>query len=152
MFRKTLAHAAEIATTDLFFVETVIRFARQHAQHSERCRFETGDTRSLSAGISADVMSAASLLFVVPDPASIIQDLWSCMRPGGTLIVIETSELMAPAHVRAVSRTMRIRDRLAPRLWAHAQTAEASSQKFQQRRCQPVLAIAYRCSTGLFRC
>lgn len=115
-----LASARGYAVLGIDKDRDMIRSARWHARRDERCRFEVGELGSFSTHISADVVSAASLLFVVPDPASSIRELWSRVRPGGNLLVVETSELMTPAGVQAVSRGMHLRDSAALKLWGRA--------------------------------
>jgi len=41
-----------------------------------------------------DVVSAASLLCQLPDPGHGLATLWAAVRPGGTLLVIETTDQM----------------------------------------------------------
>jgi len=48
----------------------------------------------------ADVVTAASLLAVVPDPVIALHQLWTCVVPMGTLLVIETSKQMTPVNAR----------------------------------------------------
>jgi hypothetical protein len=52
-----------------------------------------------------DVVTAASLLAVVPDPVVALHQLWSCVAPTGTLLVIETSQQMTPASARRILAT-----------------------------------------------
>lgn len=98
----------------------MIRFARRNAREERRCRFEVGDLNGLSGRQSADVVSAASLLFAVPDPQAAIRQLWDCVRPGGSLLVIETTEKMTPEGARRFSRTTPLGRHPALALWARA--------------------------------
>ena len=70
----------------------------------------------------ADVVVAASLLAVVPDTASALHQLWSCVAPGGALLIIEPSEQMTPANAQQVLATNRAwgRRRHLLTLWARA--------------------------------
>jgi SAM-dependent methyltransferase len=46
----------------------------------------------------ADVVAAASLLAVLPDREAGLEALWRCVKPGGTLLVVEaTDQLTVPA-------------------------------------------------------
>ena len=47
-----------------------------------------------SRGRTADVVSAASLLHVVPDPAGALAMLWRLVAPGGALLLVETTGQM----------------------------------------------------------
>jgi SAM-dependent methyltransferase len=54
-------------------------------------RFEQDTLDGLvSRGVTSQVVSAASLVFVLPDPAAGLGALWRLVRPGGQLLVIET--------------------------------------------------------------
>jgi trans-aconitate methyltransferase len=78
-----------------------------------------------SAG-QADVVTAASLLAVVPDSAVALHQLWSCVAPLGTLLVIETSQRMTPANARRILATgLDGPGRPFLTLWAHARTGRA---------------------------
>ena len=48
----------------------------------------------------ASVVVAASLLAGVPDPAAALDELWTCVAPGGALLIVEPSEQMNPANAR----------------------------------------------------
>ena len=49
-----------------------------------------------------DVVAAASLLVVVPDPAAILAALWRSVAPGGSLLVVEAGEGMTVAAARGM--------------------------------------------------
>lgn len=55
--------------------------------------FQTADFASLPAG-SAKVVSAASLLAVLPDREAGLRSLWQILRPGGMLLIIEPTRQM----------------------------------------------------------
>lgn len=61
--------------------------------------FRQGDLASL-AGQQADVVSAASLLAVLDEPAAGAAALWGSVRPGGHLLLIEPTEAMNAANAR----------------------------------------------------
>jgi len=105
----------------------MIEAAKRNTLRHLRCRFEVGDLSRLSELSSADVVSAASLLFVVPDPDNAIRQLWDRVRPGGKLLVIETTELMTPEGARKVRSKVRRGRRLALTLWARARNGRAVS-------------------------
>lgn len=69
----------------------------------------------------ASVVVAASLLAVVPDPAVAVDELWSCVAPGGVLLIAEPSEQMNPANAKRLlaSGSHGRGDHLLT-LWAHA--------------------------------
>lgn len=67
----------------------------------------------------ADVVSAASLLAVLPDRSQAVRDLTALLRPGGTLLLIEPSALMSPQSVRQyLAGQPRMPDAWVLRLWA----------------------------------
>lgn len=70
-------------------------------RHETTARFEVAD---LSALPDADVVSAASLLIVVPDASATIDVLWRHVRPGGALLIVETTPRMTPENARALVR------------------------------------------------
>jgi trans-aconitate methyltransferase len=83
------------------------------------------DHAASSAG-QADVVTAASLLAVVPDPVLALHQLWSCVAPPGTLLVIETSQQMTPANARRLLATgLDGPGRPFLTLWAHARNGRA---------------------------
>lgn len=102
----------------------MVRFAERNARVDQRCRLEVGDLSHLSDQYSADVVSAASLLFVVPDPTTAIRQLWDCVRPGGNLLVIEATELMNPEGARKVRPMTRCGRRFALTLWARTRNGK----------------------------
>lgn len=85
----------------------------------------TLDHAARNAG-QADVVSAASLLAVVPDPVVALRQLWSCVAAGGTLLVIETSHQMTPANARRILATgLDGPGRSFLTMWAHARNGRA---------------------------
>ena len=107
----------------------MVRFAVHNARGNPRCRFDVGDLNCMPGQHSADVVSAASLLFVLPDPGAALQHLWDCVRPGGRLLVIETTEQMTPEGARRMKSTTRPGRRLALNLWARARSGRAVDQE-----------------------
>jgi trans-aconitate methyltransferase len=87
-------------------------------------RFELGDASELEAA-SADIVSAASLLYGAADPRSIVTTLWAAVRPGGALLLVETTSAMTLDGARPISSELRARDRLALHLWARARNGHA---------------------------
>jgi ubiquinone/menaquinone biosynthesis C-methylase UbiE len=73
----------------------------------------------------ADVVSAASLLAVVPDVPAAVRQLWEAVRPGGALLVIETTSDMTPAVVRAALRRRHVEGRAVLRRWAGTRRGRA---------------------------
>lgn len=49
---------------------------------------------------SADVVVAASLLAVVPDPVAALAQIWGYVLSGGALLIIEPSDQMTPANAQ----------------------------------------------------
>lgn len=93
-----------------------------------------------------DVVSAASLLAVLPDRRIALTQLLSCLTTGGSLLVIEPSSHMTPANAAALQR----RSDLGTgawflRLWAATRipqrvvTAEQMVVTGYDTRCHPLL-------------
>ncbi len=101
----------------------MVRAAQQHPE-SHGCRFVEGGF-SDAVQLGGDVVSAASLLFVVPDPAEALAALWAAVRPDGVLLVVETTTRMTPANARAVLRRVLPGRRTALRMWAHTRRGRA---------------------------
>lgn len=102
----------------------MVRSARAQAP-SERCRFEIGDLDSVAAGPGADVVSAASLLFVLPDRRLGLLALWRAVRAGGALLIVETTAAMTPANARRAAERAPAGRRLALWLWARVRQGRA---------------------------
>jgi SAM-dependent methyltransferase len=76
----------------------------------------------------ADVVAAASLLAILPDPANSLKDLWECVTAKGTLLIIEPNQQMTPSGPREqlATGTPRPRRRLLA-VWAHARQGRAGN-------------------------
>jgi SAM-dependent methyltransferase len=74
----------------------MVRAARaQAAAEALSIRFEVAPVEEVATHAEpADVVSAASLLFVLPDRLGAMASLWDLVVPGGTLLVIETTPEM----------------------------------------------------------
>lgn len=94
--------------------------ARRLARDERQCRFEVGDLDHLAEAHRADIVSAASLLFVLPDPHAGIRQLWRRVRSGGALLIVETTQAMIPARARQAGRGVRPGRALALTFWARA--------------------------------
>jgi SAM-dependent methyltransferase len=102
------------------------------AQRATRCRFELGDVYELRERC-ADVVSAASLLVLLPDPERALRCMWGVVRPGGVLLAIETTSRMTPAAARKVRVRSGRRSALA--LWARARNGRALDAAIFERAC-----------------
>jgi trans-aconitate 2-methyltransferase len=111
--------------SDPAMIAQATRLARRE-RSSASFAVATLDHAARNAG-QADVVSAASLLTVVPDPVVALRQLWSCVAPMGTLLVIETSQQMTPAHVRRLLATGLVDGPGRPflALWARARNGRA---------------------------
>lgn len=92
-------------------------------RHHPAARFAVGDLFAPVASQphppGADVVSAASLLAVLPDRRAALQALLARVRPGGTLLLIEPSPSMTPASAAAwLARHPEARGAAVLRLWA----------------------------------
>lgn len=104
------------------------------------CRFEVGDLAD--EGPSASVVSATSLLFVLPDRARGMRDLWRRVQPGGALLVVETTAAMTP--IRAVG----ISPHPALLLWAVTRRGRAVDRGLA-RAVDPTAVETYALLDGL---
>ncbi len=95
--------------------------ARRIAQHeSSSADFHTGDISALTKE-SADVVSAASLLAVLPDREAGLHSLWRTLRPGGTLLIVEPTRSMTVDNAnRAIQNGLPQKRINGLRMWATA--------------------------------
>ena len=79
---------------------SMVRAARREASAAGvSAAFEVATLEELaSAGPVGDVVSAASLLAVLPRRREALAMLWRLVRPGGTLLVVETTPRMRPVE------------------------------------------------------
>jgi trans-aconitate methyltransferase len=69
----------------------------------------------------ADVVAAASLLVVVPDPIVALGTLWQAVAPGGALLVVEATERLTTQRAASLIATGTLgRGATILRLWARA--------------------------------
>jgi len=100
------------------------------AQRLARClgspaRFRTGSVFDARPE-SAHVVSACSLLAVVPDKERAVHALWSTVQPGGTLLIVEPTDRMEPANAAsAIESGLPAKRILGLRLWAAARAGRA---------------------------
>jgi trans-aconitate methyltransferase len=99
----------------------MVRSAERIARRKQsKAVFEVGDLSYLS-GQMADVISAASLLAVLPDRTEALRTMWESVRSGGSLIILEPTRLMAVENAGRVMHTGIPRKRIrALEMWAHA--------------------------------
>lgn len=104
---------------DAAMVAAATRIARRehsHARFAQQSLHEAATTQT-----QTDVVAAASLLAVAPNREAALDDLWRCLRPGGTLLIVEANE-----HLTVQAARKLIADGLAgPRrnlltIWAAA--------------------------------
>ena len=82
--------------------------------------FKAGDVFNLLPE-SAEVVSAASLLAVLPDREAGLRSLWRLLRPGGTLLIIEPTRQMTSENVAHAIQHGLPQNRIAGlRMWANA--------------------------------
>lgn len=75
---------------------------------------------------SVEVVSAASLLCVVPEPEAVAAAMWGSVCPGGAILVIETTALMTQGAVRTLDQhTCTPDDHRAISMWAEARRGRA---------------------------
>lgn len=117
-----LAHQRGYRVTGADADPAMVRQARRQAIHlgPEGPRFEVGRLREAGQALgTAEVVSAASLLAVLPDRPAALRDLLRLLRPGGTLLLIEPSAMMSPQSVRQyLAGQPGLCDAWVLRLWA----------------------------------
>lgn len=107
----------------------MIRTARRLAlAERSAATFEVATIEELAARPSrAEVVSAASLLAVIPNEARGLDLLWRSVAPGGALLIVETTPAMRPAAALRLASGRRASGLL---LWAVARRG---------RSCAPVM-------------
>lgn len=103
--------------TDPQMVAAAKRIAR--SKHSA-AEFQIGDFANLPAD-SAQVVSAASLLAVLPDRKAGLHSLWRLLRPGGTLLIVEpTHQMPSQNAIRVIQNGLPKKRIEGLRMWANA--------------------------------
>lgn len=99
----------------------MIASAKRIARHTHSsAEFQTGDFTTLSAE-SAHVVSAASLLAVLPDREAGLRSLWRLLHPDGTLLIVEpTNQMTSENAARAIQNGLPQKRILGLRMWANA--------------------------------
>jgi 2-polyprenyl-3-methyl-5-hydroxy-6-metoxy-1,4-benzoquinol methylase len=92
---------------------------RAACRHPGRATFEQRDARDVPAE-SADVVSAASLLYGATDPTSTVTALWAAVRPGGALLIIESTAAMTVVNARELAPALPSHRRHVLSMWARA--------------------------------
>lgn len=87
---------------DSDMIETARRLA---AERRNNAIFEVSDIeKAIREEARYDVVSASSLLVILPDPPAALRQLVSLMKPDGTLLIIEASEKMT--RMRALAEVV----------------------------------------------
>ena len=103
--------------TDPQMIAAAKHIARREHSSAE---FQTGDFTTLPAE-SASVVSAASLLAVLPDREAGLRSLWHLLRPSGTLLIIEPTRQMTSKNVaHAIQHGLPPKRITGLRMWANA--------------------------------
>lgn len=100
---------------------SMVRRARRLHPESDLLHFRTAPLSALATD-SSDVVSATSLLCTLSEPANALGLLWSAVRAGGTLLIVETTPEMTRARARTVVGRLKTPRRHALMLWASART------------------------------
>lgn len=102
------------------------RASRRAASPAGVLRFEVGDLSDLPEA-SFDVVSAASLLAVVPNRIAAVSSLWKAVKPGGVLLVIEPTERLNAENADRIVRSGLAGPRaIVLRLWGRARSGRAT--------------------------
>ena len=103
--------------TDLQMIASAKWLARRAHSSAD---FQMGDFTTLPAE-SAQVVSAASLLAVLPDREAGLRSLWRLLRPGGTLLIVEpTNQMTSENTARAIQNGLPQKRILGLYMWANA--------------------------------
>ena len=97
----------------------MVRMARRQNRDRLAPHFEVGDINTLSPS-SADVVSATSLLAVLPEPHQGLHRLWAAVRPGGRLLILEATARMTPTEARVVAEDLPSHRRAGLMMWSRA--------------------------------
>ena len=103
----------------------MIRMARRTTRRGDPCTFTVGD--AVGPLPRADVVSAAHLLCQADDPVEMLRHLWHAVRPGGALLLVETTALMSVDAVRRAPQQDDWHSRQVMRQWARARQGHALS-------------------------
>lgn len=116
-----LAAANNYKTLGLDTDPGMIRMAQGLALWEQsNAKFDIGDLGYVD-GQQADVVSAASLLAVVPNQVETLKDLWNTVKPGGRLLVIEPTDLMTTENAKKAINAGLPKKRVnGLRIWAKA--------------------------------
>lgn len=98
-----LAHERGYSSVGFDLDAEMIKLARRRSTRAAGPRYLESSLSDLVARHGrADVVSAASLLSVVPDRSAALNQLLGAVSPGGSLLVVETSQTMSspPAGFR----------------------------------------------------
>ena len=128
------AYCAHGVDTNPRMIKAAQALARKH--HSSAI-FSVAD---ITAGpLSADVVSAASLLAVLDDKRAGLNALWQCVLPGGHLLIIEPTARMNPLNAKALIESGGVSRKriIGLRLWAAVR---------QNRTIDPALLASSRVS------
>lgn len=119
-----LAHQHGYRATGLDLDAAMIWQARRQSSPPDGPSYvQAGLDDMVLRAATADVVSAASLLMVVPDRGAALRQLLQALAPGGTLLVIETTRLMAQAAIRGLPAPLCTGRRAwVLRLWARVRS------------------------------
>lgn len=141
-----LAAAKNYKTLGLDTDPSMIRMAQGLALWEQsNAKFAVGDLGYLD-GQQADVVSAASLLVVVPDQVETLKNLWNTVKPGGHLLVIEPTDLMTTENAKKAINAGLPKKRVnGLRVWAKAREGRIIDPDIfdpiqtHQEHCLPLL-------------
>ncbi len=121
-----LAAARGYAAQGIDIQPAMVHAAQRIARRTgSAATFRVGGIEAL-ADETAAVVSAASLLAVLPSPQAGLRALWQAVRPGGALLIIEPTAAMGLAQARQLLRAQITgRRKYALYLWAYARQGRA---------------------------
>jgi len=101
----------------------MVRAARRRTPAGARCTFLRASLDEFAG--TSDVVSAASLVCQLPDPAAALCRLWELVAAGGALLVVETTPAMTTEHIATLTATLDGRSRRVLTRWARARSGHA---------------------------
>jgi 2-polyprenyl-3-methyl-5-hydroxy-6-metoxy-1,4-benzoquinol methylase len=102
--------------------------AARRADPQSAARYLQGGVDDLDRHGPADVVSATSLLCVVPDPRAAVDHLWNAVADHGALLVVETTDQMRPGAGKAVPGLSRT-EQMMLGLWARARSGRTLDRR-----------------------
>lgn len=135
-----LAAARGYSATGIDISPHMIHAARRIAKREKsQANFRVADISNLPTKV-ADVVSAASLLAILETKRSGLRKLWKCVRPGGTLLIVEPTNKMTVHNAeKVIEKGLPGKRTEGLRMWATAREGRAVDPEiYGELRADPV--------------